>query len=203
MKKIMMIAVMAVACLTANAQNARHSAGSFTIQPMLGLSTGSLRGEYKTSNGTVKYDNDDVRAGLTIGAEAEYYTRTHWFTLSAGAMYTQQGWEINGSNGYTAKMDYINIPVLANFYVAKGFALKIGLQPGFLVNAKSGSIDVMDECNTFNLSLPVGLSYEFKNGITLDLRGAAAMTKLNKGSDDMKWYSDCGMLTIGYKFSLK
>lgn len=203
MKKMMIFAVMAVACLTANAQTARHSAGSFTIQPMLGLSTGSLRGEEKTSRGYVEYENDGIRAGLTVGAEAEYYTRTDWFTLSAGAMYTQQGWVFDGSDGYTVKMDYINVPVLANFYVLKGFALKVGLQPGFLVNAKNGSADVMDKCNSFNLSLPVGLSYEFKNGITLDLRGAVAVTNLSKNSDRISWYSDCGMLTIGYKFSLK
>lgn len=200
MKKLMMIVVMAVACLTANAQNSRHSAGSFTLQPMLGLSTGTLRGEYRTNGGTVRYDNDDPRVGLTIGAEAEYYTSTHWLTISAAAMYTQQGWEIKGQS--TTKLDYINIPVLVNFYVAKGFALKIGLQPGFLVSAKSGSTSVKDDYNSFNLSLPIGLSYEFKNGITLDLRGAAAMTKVNERSDDFKWYSDCGMLTIGYKFSL-
>ena len=33
-------------------------------------------------------------------------------------------------------MDYVNIPILANFYVAKGFAVKVGIQPGFLVNDK-------------------------------------------------------------------
>lgn len=98
------------------------------------------------------------------------------------------------------KVDIINIPVLANFYVAKGFALKIGLQPGFVVSADKG---VKDDCNTFNLALPVGLSYEFKNGITLDLRGAAAITKLNKNGNNVKWYNDGGMLTIGYKFELK
>ena len=199
----MMIAVMAVACLTANAQTARHSAGSFTLQPMLGLATGSLRGEENTGRGMVEYENDGIRAGLTVGAEAEYYTRTDWFSLSAGVMYTQQGWKFDGSDGYTVKMDYINIPVMTNFYVLRGFALKIGLQPGFLVNAKNGSIDVKDNCNSFNLSLPVGLSYEFKNGITLDIRGAAAMTNLSKNSNRIKWYSDCGVLTIGYKFSLK
>ena len=203
MKKLMMIAVMAVACLTANAQNARHEGGSITIQPMVGLSTGTFRGEYTVNgtNGTVTPDNDGYRTGLVIGAEGEYYLSNGWLSLSAAALYQQQGWKFK--NYDTAKLDYINIPVLANFYVAKGFALKIGLQPGFLVSAKEGSADVKDYCNSFNLSLPVGLSYEFANGITLDLRGAASMTKLNKNGDNISWYSDGGMLTIGYKFELK
>ena len=115
-------------------------------------------------------------------------------------MYTQQGWETK-ANGktYTQKLDYINIPVLANFYVAKGFALKIGLQPGFLVSA-----DDKSSFESFNLSLPIGLSYEFKNGITLDLRGTPGLTAVNKNSSsDWKLRSDCSTLTIGYKFSLK
>jgi len=196
----MMIAVMAVCCLTANAQKMRHPAGKATIQPMIGLSYGTLRGEYKTTSGTIKYDNDDPRYGLAIGAEGEYYFDNGWFSLSAGVLYMQQGCEIKS---VTTKLDFINIPVLANFYVAKGFALKTGLQPGFLVSAKEKGVDHKDVCNTFNLSLPIGLSYEFKNGITLDLRGAASMTNLIKDSDNMKWYADGGMLTIGYKFELK
>jgi hypothetical protein len=88
-----------------------------------------------------------------------------------------------------------------NFYVAKSFALKIGLQPGFLVNAKAESVDNKDAFESFNLSMPIGLSYEFKNGITLDLRGTPGLTAINKNSSsDYKLRSDCSTLTIGYKF---
>ena len=196
MKKFFLMAVMAVACLTANAQNARHSEGSFTIQPMIGIAAGTLSGTYSD----FEISSKDPRAGLTIGAEAEYYTKTPWLSVSAALMYTQQGWETK-ANGktYTQKLDYINIPVLANFYVAKGFALKIGLQPGFLVSA-----DDKSSFESFNLSMPIGLSYEFKNGITLDLRGTPGLTAVNKNStSDLKLRSDCSKLTIGYKFSLK
>ena len=196
MKKFFLMAVMAVACMTANAQNSRHSEGSFTLQPMIGIAAGTLSGTYSD----FEISSKDPRAGLTIGAEAEYYTKTPWLSVSAALMYTQQGWEtkVNGKT-YTQKLDYINIPVLANFYVAKGFALKIGLQPGFLVSA-----DDKSSFESFNLSMPIGLSYEFKNGITLDLRGTPGLTAVNKNSSsDWKLRSDCSTLTIGYKFSLK
>ena len=196
MKKFFLMAVMAVACLTANAQNSRHSEGSFTLQPMIGIAAGTLSGTYSD----FEISSKDPRAGLTIGAEAEYYTKTPWLSVSAALMYTQQGWEtkVNGKT-YTQKLDYINIPVLANFYVAKGFALKIGLQPGFLVSA-----DDKSSFESFNLSMPIGLSYEFKNGITLDLRGTPGLTAVNKHStSECKLRSDCSTLTIGYKFSLK
>jgi hypothetical protein len=199
MKKFFLIAVMAVISLSASAQKMRHSAGSITIQPMIGISTGYLRGEYKSGSTTIKYENDEARTGLGIGAEAEYYTTTPWLSVSAALLYQQQGWEMKSASAY--KCDYINIPVLANFYVAKGFALKIGLQPGFLVNAKAESVDNKDAFESFNLSMPIGLSYEFKNGITLDLRGTPGLTAINKNSSsDYKLRSDCSTLTIGYKF---
>ena len=197
MKKLMMIAVMAVCCLTANAQKMRHDAGSITIQPMIGLSTGTWRGE---TSGTTSTSNE-ARIGLAIGAEAEYYTSTEWLSISAGLLYQQQGWKFkDDSKSYN--IDYINIPVLANFYVAKGFALKIGLQPGFKVNASYDGHS-LEKVKSFNFAIPVGLSYEFNNGITLDLRGAASLTRVDDFNDDNKWYTDGGMLTIGYKFELK
>ena len=193
MKKMMMIAVMAVMCLTANAQKMRHGAGQITIQPMIGFSVGTFRGEY--TSGTIT--GNEARVGLAIGAEAEYYTTTDWLSLSAAVKYEQLGWEWKNAN--TVKLDYIDIPLMANFYVAKGFALKIGLQPGFLVNDNANG-----ECKSFNFSIPVGLSYEFKNGITLDLRGGYSLTRVDKfDGNDLKYYTDGGSLTIGYKFELK
>lgn len=196
MKKILMIAVMAVCCLTASAQKMRHSAGQITIQPLIGFSVGTFRGEYTT--GTVT--GNEARVGLAIGAEAEYYTTTDWFSLSAALKYEQLGWEWKGAK--TVKLDYINIPVMANFYVAKGFALKVGLQPGFKVNASYDGND-LNKVKSFNFSIPVGLSYEFKNGITLDLRGGYSLTRVDDFDDNDKWYTDGGSLTIGYKFELK
>ena len=179
--------------------NAQYKAETWSIQPMIGLSAGTLSGKYSS----LTFNSDDPRWGITAGAEAEYYTSTHWLSVSAGLMYTQQGWEGKGIINVTSKLDYINIPVLVNFYVAKGFALKIGLQPGFMVNAKEGSTDAKDYYESFNLSMPIGLSYEFKNGITLDLRGTPALTAVNKNSNsDFKMRSDCVTLTVGYKFEL-
>ena len=190
MKKFFLMAVMAVACLTANAQNARHAAGSFTIQPMIGFSVGTFRGEYSSSTVT----GNEARVGLAIGAEAEYYTSTDWLSLSAGLKYEQLGWKWKDASD--VKLDYIDIPVMANFYVAKGFALKIGVQPGILVND-----NINGDCKSFNFSIPVGLSYEFNNGITLDLRGGYSLTRVDKfNNDDYKYYTDGGSLTIGYKF---
>ena len=41
------------------------------------------------------------------------------------------------------KADYVNMPLLANFYVWKGLAIKTGLQVGFLVNDKMDGTVIM------------------------------------------------------------
>ncbi len=202
MKKFL-IAVMAAVCLTANAQNARHSAGSFTIKPTLGLAIGVQAGEYSGGPGYNggKIDNDGYRYGLNLGVDAEYYTSLHWLSVSAGLLYTQQGWEFK--NAFVEKIDYLNIPILANFYVTKGLSLSIGLQPGFLLSAKHDDEDVKDYVESFNFSMPIGIAYEFENGITIDARWNTGWSTVNKNSySGYSLRTDCLLLDIGYKFDL-
>ena len=167
-----MIAVLAIFCLTANAQKARHLSGDITIQPMIGVSEGILSGKYNN----FIFRSDDPRTGLTIGAEGEYFTNTRNLSLTAGLMYTQQGWMGKGTGPQTTKLNFINVPLMVNFYVLKGLALKLGLQMGFRVSATEGNESVGDLYEGFNLSLPIGVSYEFKSPITLDLRYIPALT---------------------------
>ena len=194
-----MIAVLAIFCLTANAQKARHLSGDITIQPMIGVSEGILSGKYNN----FIFRSDDPRTGLTIGAEGEYFTNTRNLSLTAGLMYTQQGWMGKGTGPQTTKLNFINVPLMVNFYILKGLALKLGLQLGFRVSATEGNESVGDLYESFNLSLPIGVSYEFKSPITLDLRYVPALTPINKDSNsDWKMRSDALTLTIGYKFEL-
>ena len=194
-----MIAVLALFCLTANAQKARHLSGDITIQPMIGVSEGILSGKYNN----FIFRSDDPRTGLTIGAEGEYFTNTRNLSLTAGLMYTQQGWMGKGTGPQTTKLNFINVPLMVNFYVLKGLALKLGLQMGFRVSATEGNESVGDLYEGFNLGLPIGVSYEFKSPITLDLRYVPALTPINKDSNsDWKMRSDVLTLTIGYKFEI-
>ena len=141
MKKILMVAAMMIATLSANAQN---EVGQFTLKPMAGVNLTTL----------TKTDDSKLRVGLAAGVEAEYGVAEN-FSLSLGALYSMQGVKFTekGSGAtldVTYKLDYINIPVLANYYLFKGFAIKAGIQPAFKASAKvkaelsSGSASVKD-----------------------------------------------------------
>jgi opacity protein-like surface antigen len=227
MKKLMMIAAMMVATVTANAQ---FEPGTFSIQPKLGGVAAWLSNMPNLPVSTNTTLDKTPVAGFVIGAEAEYQL-TNMISLAAGVNYSLQGsaWEDYemkaGSNKLELKdakveLGYVTIPVVANFYLFKGFAVKAGIQPGFLTNAKTKATikgemegynissdideDMKDNCKKFDLSIPMGVSYQFKVPVTVDLRYNLGVTKVNKesvsGEKDCK--NNVVQLTVGYKFAL-
>jgi hypothetical protein len=98
-------------------------------------------------------------------------------------------------------MHYLNIPILANYYVVKGLAVKAGIQPGFLVGAKHDGKSFSDDCKKFDFSIPVGLSYEISN-IVFDARYNIGLTKTAKGDNVEKTKNSVFQFTVGYKFGL-
>jgi len=137
-----LFAAISLSTMTAAAQN---KVGEFSLKPMIGINVSDL-----SSDEEVNYK---AKVGFTEGMEAEYGV-TPWLGVSLGAMYSQQGAKYEASLGQLGvneegrkvaviiglkgklKADYINMPLLANFYVWKGLSVKTGLQVGFLVNDK-------------------------------------------------------------------
>ena len=195
MKKLVLLASMLLAFVSVKAQS---EVGAFSLRPTVGMNIGFM----------TNAEGSDPRVGLVVGAELEYQA-TDVFAISGGLLYSQQGAKMNDMDiDGTMKLDYINVPILANFYVAKGFAFKAGIQPGFNVNDKakaSGSgasveMGLGDLSKGFVLAVPIGLSYEFSN-IQLDARFNWGVTHAISDSYD-SCNSNAFMITLGYKFSL-
>ena len=199
MKKIMMIAAMMVATVAAKAQ---FEPGTFTLQPKVGVTLA-----------TISSDDSKFKFGMAAGIEGQYQLN-NWFGLSAAVMYSQQGAK---AKNYDVKVntEYINIPVMAKFYVTKGLSLNVGLQPGFMTKAKAKgdgrTIDVKSNCNKVDFSIPMSIAYEFENGLSFEARYATGLTNVGKDAFDStssSWdktfqnKNEVFMLTVGYKFSL-
>jgi hypothetical protein len=89
--------------------------------------------------------------------------------------------------------------------VAKGLAVKLGVQPGFNVNSKSliktavGNLSQQEsDVKSVDFSIPVGLSYEFNNFV-IDGRYNFGLTKVYDGSDSK---NSVFQITLGYRFDL-
>lgn len=194
MKKFFMIAALMVATLSANAQN---EVGVLTLQPKVGMNLANMTGD----------GDPKTKVGLLAGVEAEYGISNN-FGLAFGAVYSMEGYKVErelwgngvliGKTKVNANLDYINIPILAQFYPVKGLAIKAGVQPAFNVRHKAtGDIEgTIDDVNTFNFSIPVGLSYEYE-GFVLDARYNIGITKLYK--EAVEGRNSTFSISLGYK----
>ena len=215
-----------VATITASAQ---REAGTLTLQPKIG---GGLTNITNLEGPSLGIGNEKIdkklNAGGLAGIELEYQF-TPMFSVAAGLTYTIQGaalkdYKMIVGTGYaemkdmSTQLQYVNLPIVANCYLASGFAVKAGIQFGLLTSAtekyeletnvpalsamagKYESSDFKNECKKLDVSIPIGASYEFSN-VVIDARYHLGLTKINKeGSESYK--NSVFMLTIGYKFDI-
>lgn len=199
MKKLVIMAALALSSVGAFAQQA---VGTWSVTPKVGMNIANI------TDG-----NGDSRIGLVAGGEFEYQA-TDMVSVTAGALYSMQGSKVTGDGiKSTLKLDYINVPILANVYVAKGLAVKLGVQPAFKVNSefKIGgySSDIInDSFKSFDFSIPVGISYEYMNFV-IDARYNWGITKVAKDVrlgdfefDGADGKNSVFQITLGYKIPL-
>ena len=199
MKKILVVAALMLSSVSTFAQ---HAVGSFNLQPKVGVSIANL----------TELKDTDPRVGVVAGVEGEYQA-SDIISVSAGVLYSMQGSKyeyelLNQKYKSTNKLDYINVPIMANVYVTKGLAVKLGVQPGFNVSssnkqevntfAGSGSSTFDVKAKSVDFSIPVGLSYEYNN-FQLDARYNWGVSKAFKLSDAK---NSVFQITLGYKFDL-
>lgn len=194
MKKFLFMAILMMATTSVFAQ---REPGSLTFQPRVGL----IAADFNNTGDT------EARVGVFAGGDFEYYVNSV-VGLSAGVFYAQQGAELKDYN-VTWKLDYLNIPIMANIYIFKGLALKAGLQPGFKVSSTlegtwkggSASINIEDTVNDFDVAVPLGISVDLGR-LVLDARYTIGLKQIFKDDMDLDSKNITFQLGIGYKFSL-
>ena len=124
MKKIILAAIAVMAFSFANAQETR-----FGVKGGLNLTT-FAGGNYWDAKSLV---------GFHVGGFAEIKIIER-LSIQPEVLFSTQGAKLeDGLDDFDAKLNYINIPVLAKFYVTKQFTVEAGPQLGFLVSAKHES----------------------------------------------------------------
>ena len=170
MKKFFAFVAAAFMAISASAQS---EAGSFTLQPNVGVT-------YTTATGDWGKDTDGGFA-LTAGVEGMYMINDK-FGAALGLNFTGYNTSVEIVTSLSGKTEdkiysnyYFNIPVTANYYVAPGLALKAGIAINFLSTAKIDGYDeyewtvgratvgktkVKDLYKSTFFTVPVGASYE-------------------------------------------
>ena len=139
--------------------------------------------------------NIDGRTSFHLGITAEF-EMSDTFSIQSELLYSAQGaTEDDGetigttvyNDDYKFKLNYLQIPVMAKFYVSEGLSLEVGPQIGFLLSADvendystidngtvldSGSIEIdyKDFMKSVDFGLNFGLGYKLDSGLNFGLR---------------------------------
>lgn len=177
------ILVIAIALFGFNVASAQES-------PLFGVKGGINLSNF-SGDGIDSYNNPSGRTAFNLGLLAEIPLSDR-FSIQPEVLYSGQGYDIadrNDANDIEYQLDYINVPVLAKFYVTDGLSLEAGPQVGFLVNSEidynpsnpndNNSISLNeDQFNTVDLSVALGASYKFNGGFFVSARYNAGLSDI-------------------------
>lgn len=204
MKKIVLAAIAVVALGTSS-----YAQQQVKFGPKAGVSFANL------SKGS-DFNDAKMRTAFHVGAVAEIKFNDK-FSLQPEVLYSAQGSEITRgtNNAYvtsTIKNDYINIPIMAKYYIVEGFSIEAGPQVGFLMKSETestanvagisagGKVDTKSNFNSTDFGVNFGLAYDLPQGFFINGRynlGLTDVVKDNKG-DAVK--NNVIQVGVGYKF---
>ena len=88
----------------------------------------------------------------------------------------------------TVNTSYLNIPVMANFYLIDGLSINVGPQVGLLLSAEAESDgeeqDIKDEYKSLAIAAGAGLTYELPMGLSIAARYNLGLTDITEDYED-------------------
>lgn len=168
MKRIILLAVVAIATQAAYSQNVQ-----FGVKAGVNVANFDNKGA----------PNFDSKVGLHVGALAHIHLNENW-ALQPEAVFSMQGSKYANSK---ALLNYINVPVLVQYMFANGFRLETGPQAGILLSAKGKTGDIetdSDKAYKSDFAWSFGAGYLFaKSGFGIDARYNLGITDITKTED--------------------
>jgi len=149
-------------------------------------------------------DNYKGRTGYHAGAFA--LVKVGMIGIQPEVIFSRQGSTLKvNSQNLDQNYDYINIPVIAKFYLPLGLNLQAGPQFGFLSKAEAETVvnnvvqtvDVKSAYKSSDVSLGLGAGWDLPFGLTIDARYNLGLTKINDGGSDQK--NRVFQVSLGYK----
>jgi len=162
-----------------------------------------------------KDHNDKTRTAFHVGLVAEFMISDD-FSFQPELMYSAQGGSYeNAQDGEglydgTLKNDYLNVPLMAKYYVAEGFSLEAGPQVGFLLSAKDDWEDVQtgesdtedwkDFYKGIDFGVNFGVGYKLEGGLNFGARYNLGLSNIWDDSEDFKTQNGVIQVSLGYFF---
>lgn len=97
------------------------------------------------------------------------------FSIQPELMYSEQG------NSLSLKYDYLNLPIMAKYYLSEGLSLELGPQLGVLLSAKSEFNDAESEnVKKTDFGVNIGLGYKIGNSFNIGTRYNIGLSNIKK-----------------------
>ncbi|MBU2950724.1 PorT family protein [Tamlana agarivorans] len=142
-------------------------------------------------------ENKDLVTAFNFGGMVEIPI-SEKFSVQPEIMFSGNGFSINED---VTALNYLDIPVMAKYYLTKGLSIEAGPQIGFLLSAKTEDIDVKDSYNNVNFGLSTGVGYKLDNGINFGARYNLGLSNINDiDGSSIKNRLGALQLSVGYFF---
>ena len=192
MKKTLIIFIATGIGAFANAQKTKQDEG-IKLGIKGGLNISNLMGDV---------EDVAIRTSIHAGLVAEIIVSDN-FSIQPELLYSGQGASDTSEGGGRLKLDYITLPVLAKFPIAKSLSLETGPQIGFLISAKNKtneSNEKIPNVKTIDFGLNAGLNYELNNGVFFQARYNLGLTDIGVAGDNNRASNAVIQFSIGKLF---
>ena len=192
MKKLLLSVAIIASGLTINAQEIKFGAKA-------GLNISNISSD--------DFENNAARTSFHVGAVAEIEISDK-FSVQPELLYSAQGATASQEGiDVTMALDYLNVPVMAKYYVAEGFSLEVGPQIGFLMSAKmkeeSGKElerqNIKDDLKSIDFGMNFGAGYKLENGLNFSARYNLGLSNIAEESENSV-KNGVFQVSVGYSF---
>ena len=171
-----------------------------------------VKGGVNFANFAGDVEDNSTKVGFNVGGFVEIKVSDK-FSVQPELLFSTQGTQTEFTeSGITVKakanLSYLNIPLMAKYYVADGFSLEAGPQVGFLTSAKykaeSGGNEVeedaKDDFESTDFGFNFGAGYDFTTNLSAGVRYNLGLSNIAKDSGDDKVTNTVLSVSLAYKF---
>ncbi len=172
-------------------------------------------------NGVDEYQG--ISGNLTLGLTAGLFVEvrpTSLLGLSAELLYSERGFQLEqksldimpgvslGEFKMDQKIQYVDIPLMAKFYILGGLSANIGIMPSIILGAQGdatvgsllGNGENKSAFHDVHFSIPVGVSYQLTRNLNVDARFIIPVSETNKVSGSIESIKvNTFSVSVGYK----
>jgi len=197
MKKIKILVILLTSALFFNQAKAQ-------VQASLGIKGGVNFSSIDVTDARATWDG---KTGFHLGAFALFKVTA--FAIQPEIIFSQQGSKVNfQSQDIDANFSYLNVPIIAKFYLPLGLNFQLGPQFGFLTTAESdynpvtgsqGDTDLKEYYKNSDVSLGMGIGWDLPFRLSIDARYNLGLTEINDNASLAATKNQVFQLSLGYK----